>query len=71
MPFLTVPDPPTTDPWETTHSQAMTGEWDNGKTLFKDASFINPIRAEAIADMNGHKEFDTTLLAISMKVNTW
>lgn len=50
--------PETTDQWETTHSQAMTGEWDNGKTLFKDAGFINFISAEGIAEQNGQKKFD-------------
>ena len=51
--------PRTTDQWETTHSQAMTGEWDFGKTLFKDAGFINLIRAEVMKELNGGRKFDS------------
>jgi len=50
--------PATTDQWDTTHSQAMTGEWDNEMTIFKNAGFINFINAEGIGERNGHKEFD-------------
>src|ERR1700730_3210911 len=50
---------PTTDQWETTHSQAMTGNWDYGHVLFTDAGFINLIRAEIMKEINGGREFDS------------
>jgi hypothetical protein len=52
--------PATTDHWETTHLQSMTGEWDHNSDLFKSAGFNTVIDAETISDLNGNKPFDHT-----------
>ena len=54
--FLHGQPPKTTDQWEATHFQSMTGEWDDELGILKAVGFNSVFDAEQIFQFNGGKE---------------
>ena len=54
--FLHGERPNTTDQWETTHFQSMTGDWDGELEIYKAVGFSSVFDAEQISQFNGDQE---------------
>lgn len=50
----------TTDQWETTHFQSMTGQWDGELEILKAVGFSSVFDAESMSKFNGNKEFPSS-----------